>query len=108
MTARCYRCAPWSDLRHQLAPGSDPSAPDDAVDLDARPATRQWIVREREGERELAAMRWGLIPYHYRGKRYADLKITNYNTRLEDAATHTRTAGSFERRRCLISASGWF
>jgi putative SOS response-associated peptidase YedK len=66
------------------------------------------VVRaEREtGGRELALMRWGLVPYFAK-----DLKKFGYSTvnaRAEAVSTSAIFRGAFERRRCLVPADGFY
>jgi putative SOS response-associated peptidase YedK len=77
-------------------------------DYNVAPTTFQPIVRaDRDtGARELALMRWGLIPYFAR-----DLKtfgLSTINARAESIATSAIYRGPFERRRCLVPADGFY
>jgi len=59
------------------------------------------------GERRLAPMRWGLIP-NWWGKPLKEMKVTTFNARAETVAEKPMFRESFERRRCLIPASGYY
>src|SRR5215468_4761743 len=60
---------------------------------------------DRRGQREIAMLRWGLIPYWA-----ADPKISykTINARAETVATAPAFRAAFRNRRCLIPASGFF
>jgi len=59
----------------------------------------------KTGERSLDALRWGLVPYWAK-----DLSIGArlINARAETLATVPAFRDAFERRRCLIPASGFY
>jgi putative SOS response-associated peptidase YedK len=70
------------------------------------PADVQPIVRlsRDTGERELAMMRWGLVPYWAK-----DVKVgfSSINARAETLTTSAVFREPFQRRRCLVPAD-WF
>jgi len=76
-------------------------------DYNVAPTTFQPVIRtDRDGERELTLMRWGLIPNFAR-----DLKtfaLSTINARAESIATSAIYRGPFERRRCLVPADGFY
>ena len=59
------------------------------------------------GERELAPMRWGLIPAWHKGT-LKDFKAVTINARVKGVATPGMFKGAFKSRRCIIPASGFF
>ncbi|HEX6842921.1 MAG TPA: SOS response-associated peptidase [Stellaceae bacterium] len=59
----------------------------------------------KTGERSLDALRWGLIPY---GARDMSMAARLINARSETVATTPAFRAAFERRRCLIPASGFY
>src|SRR5579871_1764399 len=63
------------------------------------------VVREREGQRELALLRWGLVP-----PWAEDLKIRHrlLNARSETAATTPAFRNAMRQRRCLVIADGFY
>jgi putative SOS response-associated peptidase YedK len=64
------------------------------------------IVRvDREGKRELAAMRWGLIPHWAKDK---SIGYKTINARAETVATAPAFRDSFKWRRCLVPATGFY
>jgi putative SOS response-associated peptidase YedK len=77
-------------------------------DYNVAPTSFQPVIRsERDtGERELALMRWGLVP------RFAkDLKsfaFSTINARAEAVSTSPTFRGPFEHRRCLVPADGFY
>ncbi len=76
-------------------------------DYNVAPTTFQPVIRaDRDGEREITLMRWGLIPNFAR-----DLKtfaLSTINARAESIATSAIYRGPFERRRCLVPADGFY
>src|SRR5271170_3038173 len=71
------------------------------------PQSTQPIVRvnHESGEREVAMMRWGLIPFWSK-----DTKIgySNINAKCETVAASALYGEAFRRRRCLVPASGFY
>jgi len=69
------------------------------------PTEQVYAVAQHEGERVLTSFRWGLVPFWAK-----DLKIgaKSINARSETASTKPMFRDSFERRRCLIPADGFY
>jgi len=65
------------------------------------------VVTAEEGKRELAAMRWGLIPRWW-SKIIKDAKIATFNARAETIETKPFFRDAFKRTRCLIPMSGYY
>jgi putative SOS response-associated peptidase YedK len=64
------------------------------------------IVRMRDGERETATVRWGLIPFFARGEQG---KFSTINARIETFETAASYRGPWKRgQRCIQSASGFY
>lgn len=77
-------------------------------DYNVAPSTFQPVIRsERDtNEREIALMRWGLVPYFA-----TDLKRFGYSTinaRAESLTTSSIFRSPFERHRCLVPADGFY
>ena len=62
-------------------------------------------VRERDGARELASLRWGLVP-HWAKDEGIGLKAINARSETADEKPAFRQA--FAKRRCIIPASGFY
>jgi putative SOS response-associated peptidase YedK len=62
-------------------------------------------VSQRHGGRVLDTARWGLVPPWADDRRAGARMI---NARSETVATSPAFAPSFQRRRCLVPADGWF
>jgi putative SOS response-associated peptidase YedK len=64
------------------------------------------VVAQRDGKRELASMRWGLIPWWW--KRPLKELPSTFNARAETVATKPMFRDAFRRSRCVIPASGYY
>jgi putative SOS response-associated peptidase YedK len=62
-------------------------------------------VRERDGRRELVALRWGLVPFW---AKEASIGHRLINARAETLATKPAFREALTRRRCLIPANGFY
>ncbi len=67
------------------------------------PTDPVYVIAERDGERQLASMRWGLVPHWA-----PDTKSIHINARSETVATTAAFRDSFARKRCLIPADGFY
>jgi putative SOS response-associated peptidase YedK len=63
------------------------------------------VVREREGQRRLDALQWGLIPFWAKD---ASIGRKLMNARLDGVASKPAYREAWQRRRCLIPASGFY
>jgi putative SOS response-associated peptidase YedK len=63
------------------------------------------VVREREGQRRLDALQWGLIPFWAKD---ATIGRRLVNARLDGVADKPAFREAWQRRRCLIPASGFY
>lgn len=69
------------------------------------PTDEVYAIAEHEGERRLGSFRWGLLPFWAKDRKMA---ARNINARSETVATKPAFRESFERRRCLIPADGFY
>jgi putative SOS response-associated peptidase YedK len=67
------------------------------------PTDPVYVIRESDGRREMASMRWGLIPHWAK-----DTRSIQINARSETVATTAAFRDSFARKRCLIPADGFY
>jgi putative SOS response-associated peptidase YedK len=82
------------------------TVPDLPVRYNAAPTDKLPIVRlDREGNRELAVLRWGLIPFWAKDEKVGFKSI---NARAETVATAPAFREAFPRRRCLVPATGFY
>jgi putative SOS response-associated peptidase YedK len=84
------------------------------ADYNIAPATFQPVVRLSRGsgevgagERELALLRWGMVPHFATALK--DFKgMTTFNARAELVAASATWKESLRRRRCLVPADGFY
>jgi putative SOS response-associated peptidase YedK len=75
-------------------------------DYNVAPQTFQPVIRlDAEGERELAMMRWGLIPYWAKD---AKVGYSTINARAETVASAPIFREAFQRRHCLVPADAFY
>ena len=102
----------FSDLRQLTNPGlvrPDPSeAPNMEPQTQVFPTNQAWVIREAADGREALQMRWGLIPFFFKGATLKEFKGTTINARAETVTTSGMYKGPFARRRCLVAADGWY
>ena len=84
-----------------------PSDPDheSAPDYNVAPTRNVAAVRVREGDRRLDLLRWGLVPRWAKDLRIGSKMI---NARAETVATKNSFRSAFKKRRCIISADGFY
>ncbi|MDW3179324.1 MAG: SOS response-associated peptidase [Acidimicrobiia bacterium] len=87
--------------------GAEAPAEPDAVepDYNVAPTRDVPVVRVREGSRHLDYLRWGLVPRWAKDLRIGSKMI---NARAETVATKNSFRSAFARRRCLVTADGFY
>jgi putative SOS response-associated peptidase YedK len=76
-----------------------------APSYNVAPTDFQPIVRlDRDGQRELTVMRWGLVPYWAKD---AKIGFSTINAKSETVTTSPTFREAMKRRRCLVPAE-WF
>ena len=95
----------WSELVRLYRLTGSPPASNFPPRFNIAPTQKTFVVRLRDGERELADLRWGLVPFWAK-----DLKIGSrmINARSETIATMTSFRHAFKSRRCLVVADGFY
>lgn len=103
MCGRYVSAAPVDDLAKYFSA----TTPDDTLEanFNVAPTTEVYAVRANEGDRSLAAMRWGLVPFWAK-----DLKIGSrmINARSETVADKPAFRRAFSKRRCLLPADAFY
>jgi len=105
MCGRFTRNYTWAQIRALYGLASTPAniepnfnvCPTDPVDV---------VVRYDE-QRALMPMRWGLIPAWWK-KPLKEMRVATFNARSDTIATKPMFRDSFQRRRCLMPASGYY
>lgn len=76
-----------------------------APSYNVAPTDFQPIVRlDRDGQRELTVMRWGLVPYWAKNSK---IGLSTINAKSETVTTSPTFREAMKRRRCLVPAE-WF
>ena len=65
------------------------------------------VVVRGDDKRVLIPMRWGLIPGWWK-KPLKEMRVATFNARSDTIATKPMFRDSFQRRRCLMPASGYY
>ncbi len=105
MCGRYYRRSDKQAIaEHFAANVHDFELPDD---YNAAPQSTQPVVRANRdtGEREIALMRWGLVPFW---SKDAKTGYSTINAKSETITTNASFREAFIRRRCLVPASGFY
>ena len=71
---------------------------------DIRPTTQIPIIRQINGERELAMVRWGLVPPW---EPEPKTKYSTFNAKAETVSEKASYKKPFQKQRCLIVADGY-
>lgn len=69
------------------------------------PTNETYVVRAKDGHRDLTPMRWGLVPFWAK-----DLKIGSklINARSETVAAKPAFRSAYKKRRCLLGVDGFY
>ncbi|MFK8052885.1 MAG: SOS response-associated peptidase [Woeseiaceae bacterium] len=84
------------------------SAPDVAVapQYNIAPTDLAAVIRmDDQGSRQLAMMRWGLVPFWAKDRKMASRMI---NARSETVAEKPAFRDAYKKRRCLVPADGYY
>jgi putative SOS response-associated peptidase YedK len=69
------------------------------------PGAYSYVVRNDDGERELAVLKWGLVPFWAKDPKTGYSMI---NARAETVATKPSFRAAFKSRRCIIPVEGFY
>jgi putative SOS response-associated peptidase YedK len=96
----------WEDL-HALYSLSDVSPPESNLRprYNLPPTDPAPIVRIKDGKRQLAMLKWGLVPSNSKDASGAAKMI---NARAETVADKPAFRSAFRHRRCLVPADGFY
>ena len=109
MCRRYVRRSDKQEIKERFGLGKLPEGFVLPPDFNVAPTTSQPVIRNAkdDGERELAQMRWGLLPFFATSP--SDFKgISNINARAESVATSPSFREPFKRRRCLVPADAFY
>ncbi|MEM9564143.1 MAG: SOS response-associated peptidase [Actinomycetota bacterium] len=103
MCGRFVSASPPDELANYF--GADRDDAELEPSFNVAPTNEVYVVRARDEQRRLSALRWGLVPFWAK-----DLKIGSrmINARAETVAEKPAFRKAYERHRCLIPADGFF
>lgn len=102
MCGRFYLDITVDELIEHFALGA---APDFKAHYNIVPSQIIPVVRTGDAKRELAMMRWGLVP---RWSKQIDSGYSLHNARAETVADKPAYRSAYKKRRCLVPASGFY
>src|ERR1700689_3834331 len=93
------------ELLEEFAATRDAVPAEREPDYNVAPTKRIYAVLDRQDERELRLVRWGLVPSWAKDAAGGARMI---NARAETVAVKPAFRGAFARRRCIIPADGYY
>ncbi len=103
MCGRYVSAAPVEDLAKYFST----AVPEHTLEanFNVAPTTEVYAVRANDGQRALASMRWGLVPFWAKNLKVGSKMI---NARSETASSKPAFRRAFTKRRCLLPADGFY
>lgn len=105
MCGRYYLNASKKKLAEHFHIADTADIPDIPPRFNIAPSQDIPVVRQSEKGREVAMMRWGLLPSWSEDSK---AKFSMINARAETVAEKPAYRAAFKKRRCLIPASGYY
>ena len=105
MCGRYVSATPPDELARYF--GAMPPAAEQALapNHNVAPTQNVYAVRDRDGVRALDTLHWGLVPFWAKDPRVGSRMI---NARAETVATKNAFRVALSRRRCVVSADGFY
>jgi len=103
MCGRFSQTKPWRELSERFS-ASMPTTADEAPRYNIAP-TQMVIVVSDDGQRQMRAMKWGLIPSWAKDAAIGNRMI---NARAETIAEKPSFRTALRKRRCIIPADGFY
>lgn len=95
----------WRQIKELYDLTSNPPASNFPPQYNIAPTQEAFVVRLKEGQRELAKLRWGLVPFWSKDLKGASKMI---NAQSETCGTKPAFRDAFKARRCLVVADGFY
>lgn len=95
----------WRELHDLYRLTVTNNAPNLPARYNIAPTQRVPVIRATDQGRELAQLRWGLIPFWAKDEK---IGYSTINARAETVATKPAFREAYRRRRCIIPASGFY
>lgn len=105
MCGRYTQLMSWQELVELYEITNLDYRPNLAPRYNAAPTQDMPVVRQTAAGRELAVMRWWLVPPWAKDDKPS---YATFNARGEDAAKKPAFRAAFKQRRCLVPASGFY
>jgi putative SOS response-associated peptidase YedK len=104
---RAFGITEFSETPRDLAPRFNVAPTQSVAIVRNKPGRELTIIRRADGsaERELASVRWGLIPAWAKDPSIGNKMI---NARAEGASDKPSFRAAFKARRCVVPASGFY
>lgn len=95
----------WPEIHHLYSLVGGPPPTNLQPRYNMAPTQKAPVVRQGPEGRQLAMLRWGLIPSWAKD---AKIGYSGINARAETVHEKPMFRGAFKQRRCLIPANGWY
>ncbi len=103
MCGRYVSASPPEELARYFA--ATPPEEDLPANYNVAPTSKVYVVRARDGHREIDSFRWGLVPFWAKDAKIGSKMI---NARSETVADKPAFRRAFRSRRCLVPADGFY
>jgi putative SOS response-associated peptidase YedK len=93
MCGRFTKKYTWQEIHALYRLTVPPAIPNMQPSYNVCPTDPVDVVLEREGKRELEAMRWGIVPFWW-SKPLKELRLATFNARVETVTSHSSASRS--------------
>ncbi|MBI3593691.1 MAG: SOS response-associated peptidase [Nitrospirae bacterium] len=107
MCGRTYKTYTQEELAYRYLNLKPVAFPEIKPNYNMAPTQETWVLREINGEREFASMRWGLVPFSAKDIQSAD-RYSLINAKSEEISEKRSFKTAYQKRRCIIPMSGFF
>jgi len=104
MCGRFWASLTWDDYRELLDLNGEPPETNFRPNWNAAPTHDVLICAERDGEKRIEQMKWGLVPIWMKDKP----KFSTINAKAETLEEKATWKGSLNKMRCIVPVSGFY